>query len=297
MANGDSSAYLLSLLRSQGGYADTAARSLLGRDYATEKQLLEEKNRIIEEEIRKKEREAKKKRKKRGLMSSLSSIAGYALGGPAGAALGNLVGARLSRANQGRIGEIKTDIGTGKFLKGDREDLFNFLKDTNYQLRQHDRKGLGWKEDLLSSAMAYGTGEAFAGTDFGQKMGTFRGWDLGSKIQQSKMMTSGIGGKLKNWWSPNVASADSGAYSNFGLKGNPYSNIKLGRDWRSGLSPVNQVRAGNILNEGLLPFGQNRTMQNRTIDDYLKDLFNSGFSDTSSSSRFPLGLISRGFFN
>ena len=32
-------------------------------------------------------------------------------------------------------------------------------------------------------------------------MGTFRGWDLGGKIQQSKMMTSGLGGKLKNWWS------------------------------------------------------------------------------------------------
>lgn len=210
MANGASSAYLLSLLRSQGGYADAAARSLLGRDVTTERQLLAEKNREIEKAIRDRERAAKKKRRRRGRAGALASIAGYALGGPAGAALGSLLGSRLSRDRQGDIKSIGTEIGEGKFLKGDREDLVNFLEDANYQIRQQNKKSLGWQEDLMAAAQAYGTGKAFGGTEFGQKMGTFRGWDLGKKIADSKMMTSGLGAKLKNWWSPNVTGLEPG---------------------------------------------------------------------------------------
>lgn len=202
MANGASSAYLLSLLRSQGGYADASARSLLGRDVTTERQSLAEKNREIEKAIRDRERAAKKKRRRRGRAGALASIAGYALGGAGGAALGSLLGSRLSRARQGDIKSIGTEIGEGKFLKGDREDLVNFLEDANYQISQQNKKGLGWQEDLMAAAQAYGTGKAFGGTEFGQKMGTFRGWDLGSKIQQSKMMSSPLANKIKGWWNP-----------------------------------------------------------------------------------------------
>tara|TARA_R100000234_G_scaffold67141_1_gene41009 strand:+ start:224 stop:1081 length:858 start_codon:yes stop_codon:yes gene_type:complete len=281
MANGASSAYLLSLLRSQGGYADAAARSLLGRDVTTERQLLAEKNREIEKAIRDRERAAKKKRRRRGRASALASIAGYALGGAGGAALGSLLGSRLSRARQGDIKSIGTEIGEGKFLKGDREDLVNFLEDANYQISQQNKKGLGWQEDLMTAAQAYGTGKAFGGTEFGQKMGTFRGWDLGKKIQQSKMMTSGLGGKLKNWWSgPNVT---------------PQSNYQIdipdyAAQFRASLSPFEQAKLSSQLNAPLFNYQPGASLIGKGkmgVKGHLSNLFKTN-SDLLPQLQLPI---------